>query len=74
VSTVTVTLNLDPGVAAGLMRFAEKASFEMASAVLRPSDIRNDQAHAILIGLAALERALADADVHTFPWIDTGKP
>jgi len=77
VSTVTITVNLDPGVAAGLKRFAEKVSFEQASAVLYPhvdADTRGNQAHAILIGLAKLDEALADAKVRSWPWIDTGRP
>ena len=76
-STVTITLNLDPGVAAGLKRFAEKVSFEEASAVLYPhvrADIRGNQAHAILIALGLIDKALADADVHSWPWIETGAP
>jgi hypothetical protein len=77
VSTVTITLNLDPGVAAGLKRFAEKVSFEQASAVLYPhvhADIRANQAHAILIALDQLDKALCDAEVRSSPWIDTGRP
>jgi hypothetical protein len=76
-STVTITLNLDPGVAAGLKRLAEKVSYEQASAMLYPhvnADIRANQAHAILIGLATLDEALADAEVRSWPWIDTGHP
>jgi hypothetical protein len=76
-STVTITLNLDPGVAAGLKRFAEKVSFEQAASVLYPhvhADIRANQTHAILIGLAKLNEALADAEVRSWPWVDSGQP
>jgi hypothetical protein len=75
-STVTINLNLDHSVAAGLKRFAEKISFEQAKAVLYPhvdKQIREDQVAAILIAFNQIDRALAEANVHTSPWIDTGK-
>lgn len=76
-STVTIAVNLDPGVAAGLKRLAEKVSYEQASAVLYPhvpADIRANQAHDILIALAKLDEALADAGVRSHPWINSGRP
>lgn len=76
-STVTITLNLDPAVAAGLKRFAEKVSYEQAAAVLYShvsKDIRGNQAHSILIALATIDERLSEAGVRSWPWIDTGRP
>jgi len=75
--TVRVTLELSPEGAAGLKRFAEKVSHEQATSVLYPhvkAAIRSEQAYAIINAFADLERALAEADVSSWPWIDTGRP
>lgn len=75
-STVTVTLNLDPAVAAGLMRFAQKASYEQAKSVLYGhlnTDLRSQQAGQILQGFEMLTRVLGDAGVASWPWVETGK-
>lgn len=74
--TVRLTLELTPEQAAALKRFAEKVSYEQASAVLYPhvsADIRANQATAILIALDRLDEALCEAAVGSWPWIDTGR-
>lgn len=76
-STITVTLNLDPVAAAGLKRFAEKVSHEQARSVLYAhvaATVRDNQSHDILEALEVLDRALSDAGVRSWPWIETGKP
>ncbi len=74
---ICLTIELTPQAAAALKRFAEKVSFEQASAALYPhvsANIRASQAHDILIALDKVDKALADANVHSWPWIDTGQP
>ena len=74
-STVTVTLRLEPIAAAGLKRFAEKVSHEQARSVLYAhvaATIRDNQSHDILVALDALDRALSDAGVRSWPWVETG--
>ena len=76
-STVTITVELTPEQAAGLARFAEKTGWEEAMAVLYPHvdrDVRCDQTHSILEALSRVDKALADAGVATWPWIDGGRP
>lgn len=74
---VNVTLELDPGQAAGLKRFAEKVSHSDAMAVLYPHvkrDVRSEQATEIIAAFAALERALGDAGIKSWPWVESGRP
>jgi hypothetical protein len=74
-STVTITLNLDPQAAAGLKRFAEKVSHEQAKAVLYghvSADLKSEQASQILGAFEMLNRALSDVEVRSWPWIETG--
>jgi len=76
VSTVTVTLNLDPACAAGLARFAEKVTHADAMAVLyphRPKQQREEQGYQIIQAFEMLRRALADANVRSWPWVETGR-
>jgi hypothetical protein len=76
-SDVTITLILSREAAAGLLRFADKVSYEQAASVLYPhvrSDVRCDQAHAILSGFSQLQTALDEAGVKSWPWIETGQP
>lgn len=71
-----LTVDLSPEQAAGLRRFAEKVSHEMAVSVLYGhvmSDIRINQISQILAAFGALEVALSDADVSSWPWIETGQ-
>jgi hypothetical protein len=72
-----VTLELTPESAAALKRFAEKVSFEQAASVLYghvKADIRSEQASQIIAAFGVLDTALADADVSSWPWIDSGRP
>lgn len=74
--TVRLTLELTPNQAAGLARLAEKTDFQKAMEVLYPHvdrDVRANQVHDILNALDQVSKALAEAEVHTWPWIDTGK-
>jgi hypothetical protein len=76
-STVTITLNLDPHAAAGLKRFADKVSHSDAMAVLYPHVaryLREEQAYQIVQAFEVITRALADARVSDWPWIESGHP
>jgi hypothetical protein len=71
-----ITVELRPENAAGLKRFAEKVSHADAMAVLYAHvkrDIRDDQASQIIEAFGVLEKALADAEVASWPWIETGR-
>lgn len=71
-----LTLELTDIQAAALKRFAEKTGYSEAMAVLYPHvgpEIRGNQAHDILIALARIDEALADLNVHSWPWIETGQ-
>ncbi len=72
---VIVSLELSREAAAGLRRFADKVGHSDAAAVLYPhvkAEIRDEQAYAIVEAFGLLQRALADAGVATWPWIETG--
>ncbi len=76
-ANVTIALELTPEQAAGLKRFAEKVSHNDAMAVLYAHltpDIRSEQAYRIIEGFSALERALVEAGVASWPWVETGRP
>lgn len=73
---VRITLELTPGQAAGLARFADKVGHSDAMEVLYPHvarAIRSEQASEIIAGFAALARVLAEADVSAWPWVDSGR-
>ena len=72
-----ITIEMTAEHAAALKRFAEKVNYDMACSVLyshRPKSLRADQAAAIISALATVDRALADANVTSWPWIETGQP
>ena len=74
---VTIRLTLTAEAAAGLKRFSDKVTHEVAQSVLYghvQEAIRGEQAGAILGGFGALARALEEAGVRSWPWIETGKP
>lgn len=74
---ITIELTLTPEAAAGLKRFAEKVSHSDALAVLYPhvkKDLRIDQAYNIMDAFGAIDRALADGGVASWPWVETGRP
>lgn len=75
--TVTITLNLHPGQAAGLKRFANKVAHSDALAVLYPHvppELRSEQAYQILQAFEVVRRALDEAYVSDWPWMETGRP
>lgn len=75
-SEVTISLTLPAGAAAGLKRFAEKVSHSDAMVVLYPhvsKETRTDQAYEIMDAFAAIDKALADAHVSIWPWIESGR-
>lgn len=74
--SVKITLDLSDEQAAGLARFADKSGFAEAMAVLYPhvrKELLDEQAATIISSLAVLERALANAGVRVWPWIETSK-
>lgn len=76
VNIVRITLELEPGQAAGLRRFAEKVTHQDAVMVLYPhvaKEIRSEQAYSIMAAFSVVHDALDDAGVATFPWIETGR-
>lgn len=73
---ITITLELTPEQAAALKRFSSNVSYEKANSALYPhvsSKIRDGQVSDILTAFSRVYRALADAQVSSFPWIDTGR-
>jgi hypothetical protein len=73
--TITITLKLEPVHAAALARLCEKFTYEHAAAYLYPhiaAAIRDDQAYQMVGATAVVSKALEDAGVRGFPWIDTG--
>lgn len=76
-SDIRITVALSPAQAAGLKRFIEKVAHSDALAVLyphRPRQLRDDQAYQIIYAFSAIERALDDAGVTSWPWVETGTP
>lgn len=74
--TLRITVELTPEQAAGLKRFAEKVGHSDAKAVLYPHlkpSLRDDQAYEIIYAFSAVEKALSDAGVTSWPWIETGR-
>jgi hypothetical protein len=73
---ITVTLGLSADHAAALHRFADKADYQAAQAVLYPHvdpELRANQAHQIMAATVVLQRALEDAGVRGWPWVETGR-
>ena len=76
IGAIQLTVELTPEQAAGLKRFAEKVGHSDAMEVLyphRPREQRSDQAYTIMQAFAAIETALADADVSSWPWVESGR-
>jgi len=70
-----LTLELTPEQAAALKRVSEKISHDQALSVLYshvPRERRGEQAYAILSAFAELEKALGNAGVASWPWVETG--
>ena len=71
-----ITIELTPEQAAGLKRFAEKVGHSDAMEVLyphRPREQRSEQAYEIIHAFDAVNVALAEADVASWPWVETGR-
>ena len=72
---ITVTLELEPNDAAALARLCEKFTHSDAAAYLYPhiaAAIRDDQAYQMVHATAVVAKALEDAGVRGWPWVDTG--
>ncbi len=72
---VKITLELEPDVAAALARLADKFTHSDAAQYLYPhvaADIRKAQAYHMVHAMAAIEKALLQADVRGWPWVETG--
>jgi hypothetical protein len=70
-----VTLTLSPERAAALCRFMDKMTFAQAREVLYPhvpADLREDQAYEIVHACSDVHKALTDAGVSGWPWVETG--
>jgi len=73
---IRITLELEPGDAAALKRFAEKTGHSEALAVLyphRPRHLRDEQASQIVRAIGILDAALGEANVASWPWVETGE-
>ncbi len=73
-SLVKIALELQPNHAAALHQLCRKMGYTNALQFLQPHvsrEIRSDQAYDIVHGCAALERALEEAHVNYWPWIET---
>ena len=75
VPTVTLTVELYPWEAAALARLCSKFGHSDAAPYLYPhvsKDIRSEQAYDMVRATTAVEKALAQAGVSGWPWIETG--
>lgn len=73
---IRITLELEPGDAAALKRLAEKTGHAEALAVLyahRPRHVRDEQASQIVRAVGVLDKALEQARVASWPWVETGE-
>lgn len=71
-----ITLELSPERAAALCRFMDKMSFSMAREVLYPhvpADVREDQACEIVHACSDVHKALTEAGVSGWPWVESGQ-
>lgn len=72
----TITLTLDTAQACALHRLCDKIGHSDAMAYLYPhipAETRTAQAYEMLDACAAVQRALEDAGVGHWPWIETGR-
>lgn len=73
---IRVTFEIEPGDAAALKRLLEKTGHEQALGVLyghRPRHLRDEQASQIIRAVAVIDRALEQANVRSWPWVETGQ-
>jgi hypothetical protein len=72
---VKITLELEPNHAAALARLCEKFTHSDAQAYLYghlSKEIRSDQAYDMVHATAVVSKALEDANVRGWPWVETG--
>lgn len=73
---IVVRFELTDEQAAALHRFADKADYQAAQAVLYPHvdpELRAEQAREIMGATVVLQRALEDAGARGWPWVETGR-
>ena len=74
-SPVKITVELEPVLAAALMRLCKKFGHSDAAAYLYPhvgAELRKTQAYNMVYATSAVEKALAAAGVNDWPWVETG--
>ncbi len=72
---IAITLELSPERAAALLRLCDKLDFGDARRPLYPhvsAAIREEQAYEIMRAAAQVQKALEEAGVSAWPWIETG--
>lgn len=70
-----ITIELSPIEAAALARLCDKFTHSDAKAYLYPhvaKEIRDEQAYQMVHATTAVFKALSDADVRGWPWVETG--
>lgn len=73
--TISITIELAPEEAAALCRLCDKFTHSDAAAYLYPhiaAAIRDDQAYQMVHATTVVHKALLEAQVRAWPWIDTG--
>ena len=73
--TVSITVELPPDQAAALARICDKFCWSDADQYLYPhvaKDIRHEQSYQMMHALVRLEKALVQAGVRAWPWVETG--
>jgi hypothetical protein len=74
-NAVNVTVTLEPGAAAALHRLCDKFGHDDAMRLLYPHlprELRSDQAYEMVGAAGVVQKALEDAGVRHWPWIETG--
>jgi malic enzyme len=73
--TVRITAELTAEQAAALARLCDKFAHEDGKSYLFPhisADVREEQCYQMVHATAVVYKALREAGVSTWPWIDTG--
>ena len=74
-TALQITLTIEPAAAAALHRLADKLGHSDAMQFLYPHlprELRSNQAYEMVGACGVLQKALADAGVGSWPWIETG--
>ena len=72
---IKIILELDPDEAAALARLCDKFNWSHADRYLYghvSKEVRSEQAYQMVHALAAVEKALLEAGVGGWPWLETG--